>query len=192
MLFRQNIFEEDPFNSLQVGDIIEFSHESHAINKHTFGPRCHLGKTFSKKFLKQLIDEIFHFSTLIKVYPNKIITIVYKLHLRDCAQNWKNTCAASGFASKKKSCAASAIASQIVAAQACAAIIAPQVLISDYMLHNCCVIFWSGLSLVALEGSPFQNMLLHTILKSMGCSSYVPIVTVAPKLIDDETFLNGR
>ena len=109
MLFRQNIFEEDPINSLQVGDVIEFSHESHTINKHTFGPRCHLGKTFSKKFLKLLIDKIFFFSTLIKVYQNKIITIVYKLRLRDCAQNWKNNCAAS------------AVASQIVAAQACAA-----------------------------------------------------------------------
>ena len=61
MLFWQNIFEEDPINSLQVGDVIEFSHESHTINEDTFGPRCHLGKTFSKKFLKQLIDEIFFF-----------------------------------------------------------------------------------------------------------------------------------
>ena len=49
MLFRQNIFEEDPINSLQVGDVIEFSHESHTINKHTFGPRCHLRKNVFEK-----------------------------------------------------------------------------------------------------------------------------------------------
>ena len=61
-----------------------------------------------------VIDEIFFFfSTLIKVYQNKVITIVYKLRLRDCAQNWTNTCAASGSASKKKKTIAPQALSQV-------------------------------------------------------------------------------
>ena len=78
---------------------------------------------------------MFFFQTLITVVGKLLLLIVFELRLHDCTQILAKILAAQASAQPlKNSCVASAIAGEIVAAQACGAIIAPQVPTSAYGL----------------------------------------------------------